>query len=200
MYNKISSDFPHEIYFLEDFDNLPTFPGIYSWHLYCAPDNFSDFHKFYKSKSYRATIKGFLKEEFQGDLECQTLEFDSIVNEESLFKLASSLFSPPLYVGITTRTLRMRLREHKNSIIKSINDIDHRFADEEITEEIIDTEFEAKVLGDRIAKSLSLLSDKFNESNLFVKTISITRNYHADSLKGIETILNRTFNPILGRR
>lgn len=200
MYKKISNEFPHKIYFLEEFDDLPLFPGIYSWHLYCAPNNFHDFHRFYKLKNYEASIKGFLKEEFTGTLQSKTLEFQSTITEDSLFKLASSLFSPPLYVGITTRTLRTRLKEHKKSIIKSISEIEHNLADEEITEEKIDTTFEAKVLGDRIARSISLLSENFNESNLFVKTLSITRNYNTDSLKGIESILNRTFNPILGRR
>lgn len=201
MYKKISEEFPYKVFFLTEFNNLPDFPGIYSWHLYCVPNNFTDYHGFYKSKKYKTSMKGFLQEKYTGDLYSKKIEFKKTVKEETLFKLASALFSPPLYIGITSkRTLKERLNEHKKSIEKSLNKIEKLYADKEISEENLDSEFESKVLGDRIARSLSLLSEKFNESNLFVKTIEINRDYDVESLKGIESILNRTINPILGRR
>lgn len=200
VYSKVSKSFEYDLFFLDQFDDLPEFPGLYSWHLYCNPDNYPDFHSFHKEKKYKATIRGFLKESFVGELNSTDVKFDKTVNERELFRLASSLFSPPVYVGITKRTLKIRLNEHKRSLLKTISTIDNDLINQKINKKDIDTDYETKILSHRIANALCKRSKILNESFLFVKVIPINRKYDVESLENIETILNRTYNPIFGRK
>lgn len=200
-YSKISKKHEPEIYTLEEFDSLPEKPGLYSWHVLCGETTIKNYHSLFKQKFYNTKIQGFLKEEYQGKVSSIAAEFDFEKIDENLIRIASAFFSPSIYVGIAKSNLRQRLSSHKHMLSKLLNsDEDEDKTSDSIGDAEIDSEKESKYFAGRISNIIRSTCKDLNESNFFIKVLAVDISTPVESIKNTEFYLNRTFNPLLGRR
>lgn len=180
--------------------DVPEKPGLYAWyydfsHLEMYIDNEKLFNKRIKEAMEHlkypclsGELKGHLSLQYSGSISHNPWDstydkkgtFSSFASRKSFLDIISKLYliGNPLYVGITKRTLRQRYNEHiKNYEDSNSIDID-----------------EGKNLGERLCergihpKYLIFVCCPLDNINL------------TGSLKDVETLINRLFHPILGRR
>lgn len=177
-------------YYLTEFDKLPSQPGIYSWHVFCRDINkASDYYEFFKGKRMNAAVTASLSEEYRGEL--RAWPNDDVVARTShlnldLFEMITRHFCPPIYIGITQdQTLRIRLDQHKTSILKLLKGG---------VVENNDSKFAVRIAQIMRSRSLDL-----DESNLFVRIIPVDKLKTSDILD-LEYVINRTYHPIFGEK
>lgn len=196
----------YEVFKLSEFKDIPKKIGIYSWH--CFINNFSQqnyYNNIYRKKKLQVVIKGKLKNNFVGNIDSTNLETTDIggfTRNTRMLMQATYFFSPPLYIGIACggkSTLYSRLNTHKRQLIKFMQNLKNKtgLTKKQLIKELRRKE-ESK-LAIRLAFHLLEYKGKVNEDNLFVKVIPLTFSNEKD-IENLETYLNRTFHPILGRR
>jgi hypothetical protein len=126
---------------------------------------------------------------FQGHIETiEKIDFSKINLEDDceyeLLRLAVQNFLPPLYIGKTENNLSTRLKKHASILNNvSVSNLD-----------VEDNRFKSQLMYRVNEKNI-------DKSWLYVKFISITPDTMCDSdaeLR-VEYLMNRIFNPVLGR-
>lgn len=195
-------------------EEVPMLPGIYSWYIRSANNEYKELEKFYNayvSRSYEATITGNFDFIFGGSIESKSktsfLKKDSSKQVDSELLIATSLlFTPPIYIGISKKNLNKRLNDHVSHYKKYYQKKELSVITQpEISDDDLDRPNESNYFGYRLAK---LIKERgLSTNNLFVKVISYKKKFTNEDqeikekkLLTLEKILNKTIKPILGKK
>lgn len=188
------------VFKLDSFDQIPDKPGIYSWHLLSKNESLDSYLKIFKQKFYESTIKGHFSEKYKGNI---TSDFENINFEpvsDNLIKAVTHFFCPPVYIGISKSSLRVRLNTHKKMLINEINNDEFQNTELQIDEDDLDTDNESKYFAKRLSNVLRTMRKEISEKNLFIKILYNLDSDEIIELNRAEYIINRVYNPIYGRR
>ena len=218
--SEVTYDFPygeshtHTALSAEDITNLDDGkPGLYAWYLRVLPketaeDNLRCYGTIFGSKQYNIAMSAYLSENYEGNLSLIPA-FDAVKSANiSLLSTISTVFSPPIYVGIAKNT-RERLMTHLRSLKKeliapgpaTLPPPTPLFAAGGPAPPVgppMDTDEESGFFGGRIAYLLK------NEGvtdvrHLFVKVVFQDPDDGAER-RAVEHFANRVFFPFCGRR
>lgn len=190
----------HGIYNVRELNLLPESPGLYSWHINSTNINFGSYYKVFKQKKVDINISGHLKELYKGEVkrEYYDRDFSSPTIDHNLCEYASSVFCPPLYIGIS-KNLNKRLKTHFSELEKIYSGITPIPKPTTLGQTQFDTIVESSHFAQRIGFTFVDLKDLRLE-DLFIKTIELDSSYSWSELQKVEKYLNRTFVPIYGRK
>ncbi len=170
--------------------------GIYAWYVQLPNEMLFKQHRLQHLKKilslydFRIGLKSIdTMKSFHGHIETvEKIDFSKINLENDceyeLLRMAVQNFLPPLYIGKTDNNLSIRLRKHANILnnvsVSNLDTEDNRFKNQ--------------------------LMYRVNEKNidkswLYVKFICLSENNlcDSDSELRIEYLMNRIFNPVMGR-
>lgn len=180
---------------ITDFESLPAGSGWYGW-LY-IPEKISQHElSLLRQIQPEANINHYFHMSLTGLLSPLDIKTElPALNPTELqtFKSLHLAFAPCLYIGIS-RTLKVRLHRHRKHIYDGLS-IEPGPTNNEFDEKNLDSEKESTYFGYRIAKSLR--QSNARPENLYVK-YSSTKDER--TLKSMETLMNVSFGPILGRK
>jgi hypothetical protein len=205
-----------------DIDSAPREPGLYAWYLNIkfgradieVPDEWRRqlelFAQQHKRPVLQVNLKAPLGLEFIG--EAKHIVYDTMKNESlatataqeiqvisDILKQSIPLISSPLYIGIATRSLRSRLKSHKRLINKHREDqniVPSDYSNEaDFEQQEADNTFAARVVERNIDVNhlvvyILSLQDRLEEPSSKVEKV----------LQKAEFLLNRFYQPLLGRR
>lgn len=193
------SDKSHGIYKATELYKVPESPGIYSWHIGSSPVNFNHYFKAFKQKKLSVSINGHLKEEYDGEIRRKYFDKDFDISlDQQLCELASTIFCPPLYIGIS-KNLNKRLNQHFRELEKIYNGTIKLSTPPNVGKTDFDTIIESSHFAQRIGHTLFNLN-KISLRDIFIKTVELDKSYSWTKLQKVEKYLNRTFIPIYGRK
>ncbi|WP_207424296.1 hypothetical protein [Desertivirga brevis] len=190
----------HCVYALSELDKIPEVPGIYAWYLKLDSTNLEDYFKLYKQKRIKVNIEGPLKESYQGSIKStyNAKDFESPSIDFDLCEIASLAFSPPLYIGIS-KNLKRRLNEHGDELEDIYFGKTKLSPPTPLRKIDFDTEKESSHFAQRIGTTIKSFR-KMKLSSLYIRTIEMPVGYIWNDLQKVEKYLNRTYNPIYGRK
>ncbi len=204
-YQNIQNRTNFNVFKFDEFDQIPKERGIYSWHCYINQDpQLSEYNTLYRNSRIKLKAKGILQNKFGGIMETEELNLKDLggsTHDPILLSYTTLFLSSPLYIGIACKgneTLHSRLNTHKKGINRILQNLRNSNGSTRIT--IIKSL--RKKENSKLAIRISLLLSKFSaitENNLFIRVLPLEM-YSDRQIKNIETYLNRTFHPILGRR
>ncbi len=180
-------------------------PGIYAWYfrlLDGAIDpsaSMKSYDSLIASKSLEFTVKGNLKEEFQGSAVRIPFTRGNTPDYVDAVLSATTVFCPPLYIGISTG-IKGRLKKHYDTLTDFLQRTPT--APQAATavpgrvEE--DSDIESNVFGERMG-SLLKRNDIQDAGQLFVKVLYVDGATKRD-LERAEFFVNRAFAPLCGIR
>lgn len=176
-------------------------PGLYAWYLRLHPDAASSdslraYARVFTSKTLDVTAQGIFNERYQGRLERISPEL-TIESMESMLCAATTMFSPPIYVGIS-KHIRTRLMQHFRCLENTLKSNANQAGPFSLDEKQLDSNEESESFGARLA-CLLRASEFTHVSGLFVKIIYNSAAGRAH-LTSVESLLNRAFGPVCGRR
>jgi len=201
-WNRILNSFQvenHGYYTINELYKVPSKPGIYAWYVKFEQQNEQEYYKIFKQKKVGVDIKGNLKEHYEGEARNKYVDNTySIQNMDySLCELASYVFCPPLYIGIS-KDLNERLNTHAKELEKIY--IGGKILP---TPSLGKTDFDTIVESAHFAERLGYSLKSFPTVDLnaiYVKTIEMPAQYTWTELQKVEKYLNRTYTPIYGRK
>jgi predicted GIY-YIG superfamily endonuclease len=196
---KTSTAEDHCVYNLADIDKVPNVPGIYAWYLKVDPSNIDDYYKIYKQKKVKVTVDGHLKEAYKGEARhhYDPADFANPGLDFNLCEIASLAFSPPLYIGIS-KDLGVRLKTHT----RELTDIFYgkiNLPPPVMHKSDFDTIIESAHFAQRMGHSIRSFKN-ITINALLIRTIEMPAGYVWQDLQKVEKYLNRTYNPIYGRK
>lgn len=179
---------------LEEFDSIPTKKGIYSWHILTSnwTNDLTSYHKVFCRKTLDIKIKGNFAETYQTSTKLQELNFDRDFNDPKVLSEISQHFCPPIYIGISLKSLRYRLNQHKKQLINFVSL--PSYLESEIEKMDTDTHFAYRV-GEMIRSFPDI-----TEANMFVKTFIFPDGISKKEAEDIEFFFNRTYRPLFGKK
>lgn len=150
--------------------------------------------RYFKEGSFTAKLSGALKPAYEGELE-QIIQSSASLIERlqenpgrlkliaKIIDVSAAHFASPIYIGISAKSLRGRIAQHRALIERFRSERGERRANG-------DERTEASFALEVVKRGVPL-------ERLFVSTciIESTESVHAD----VENILNRIYHPILGR-
>jgi hypothetical protein len=183
-----------------DLESIESGPGWYAW--FYVPSSLQEsaytLHRFCHPK---AVVEGLFNLDLDGWLSPVTgksMFNKELQQDENFLAMVRSLvlaFSPPLYIGISTK-LRRRLKTHRAQLLEALSSgISDLKSQHNIPDYSPDTDEESRCFGSRMGAYLNALS--IPHEDLYVKYILTER---ADFLKDAEKILNHTLTPKFGKR
>jgi len=204
--NSNSNKWDAQYFTWSDISNAPEVPGLYAWYMTTTLrgadlDNEEDTRKNLKTlanqlryQELEITAAGNLSLSYSGlmrhcHLGCND-DFTDLIDKvfynkserklfSSILELSTPFFSPPLYIGVT-KNLNNRLLQHKQEIMSSELPAGNCFAKE------------ARVRG--------ITGDKLSAFTFTCTDPSIGMDDARETFEAVETVLNRLYHPILGRR
>ncbi|MBD3330539.1 hypothetical protein GF354_03330 [Candidatus Peregrinibacteria bacterium] len=191
------------IYFLNEFWNIPAEPGIYCWRIQFNRNmDLLNYHKLFKQKRFDVKLKGNFQDYYKGKVQAEALKkIDKTIMQFPMDKLdliekATKLFCPPLYIGISN-SLYHRLEIHSDQLQRKLfsNKEKNSFDSNQINP---DTDEESTYFGERLGAALKKLNE-ITMSVIYVQIILAEKKFEIESLKTIEYYLNRTYAPLFGR-
>lgn len=198
--NKSHSDKAHGIYKLSENHLIPSVPGIYSWHIGFEKKGYNDYFKAFKQKRLDVNLKGSLKEQYSGKIwnSYHSKDFSSTTFDFDLCEYASSVFCPPVYIGIS-KDLKARLATHIRELEKIYTGKVKLSKPKKVGQTDFDTIIESSHFAQRIGFTLAELKS-ISIDSLFIKTVELDKTYAWSDLQKVEKYVNRTFIPIYGRK
>ena len=177
-------------------------PGIYAWYLRVLPKNDPALNmgyvdRVFASKRMNVEVSGNLGERYQGILTKDPSFSGDISSFHDTVLTASTIFCPPLYIGIS-KNIKNRLSQHFKSLEAALLRSSNDDGDLILTNEDIDEDAESNVFGERIGRVLRVNNIK-TVAPLFIKVTYPDQVSNADLLKA-ESYVNRLYVPICGRR
>lgn len=190
----------HCVYSLSELHKIPSVPGIYAWYLKMDSANSDDYFKIYKQKKVSVNVKGHLKESYSGEVRhiYNPIDYVNPGLDFDLCEIASLAFSPPLYIGIS-KNLKSRLKDHARELHDIYFNKVKLATPPALGKTDFDTIVESAHFAQRVGHSISSFN-KINLSALVIKTIEMPATYVWDDLQKVEKYLNRTYNPVYGRK
>lgn len=190
----------HCVYDLTELHLIPNVPGIYAWYLKMDGTNFDDYFKIYKQKKVAVSVQGHLKENYVGEAKhnYNPVDFANPGIDLNLCEIASLAFSPPLYIGIS-KDLKKRLRQHSDELEKIYYGKVKLATPPKVGKTAFDTIVESEHFAQRIGHSI-VSFPKITLNSLYIRTIEMPTGYVWHDLQKVEKYLNRTYNPIYGRK
>jgi hypothetical protein len=193
------------LYKVDSLHKVPVVAGVYAWYFsFNDTDDFQKYHYVFKHKKLNINAKGVLGENYFGNLfidrSKSITQLDGAI-DKSLLKLATEIFCPPVYIGISDN-LNKRLFTHFDKLRSILHSSDVSFEVVDVSpieEAFYDSDVESEYFAKRVASVLRKLNHK-RLSNFFIKTIEIETKIHRADLLKIEKILNHTYNPLYGKR
>jgi hypothetical protein len=184
-------------------------PGIYAWYfrLLDRPGNPIDamksFDGLFASKSLEFEVKGNLGEHFQGSAKRIPYMKERTPDYVSAVLSATTVFCPPLYIGISI-DIKRRLKTHYETLIDFLQrpsstpspSVSQTRVQSDESE--TDTDIESNVFGERIGSILKR-NNVFDPEQLFVKILYVPGATKRD-LEKAELFVNRSFVPLCGIR
>ena len=186
-------------------------PGLYAWYVRVLPnensaDDLARYGMFFGSKRYNIDMSAHLNETYTGDL-TMSYAFDATrPANNALISTITTVFSPPIYVGIA-KNARSRLMTHLNNLKASLITAAPPPAPATGSASAIaisspppaiDTEEESSYFGGRVAQLLKNQGIT-DARHLFVKIVFQPVNNPAER-RAVEHFANRVFFPFCGRR
>ena len=182
-----------DYFLLKDFDKIPALPGIYSWH-FIPKEQGASIATLYNSKNFDVKVSSDLGFSASGIISQTNLIEEN--NTSSIFSLASMMFAPPVYIGISYTSLNRRLNEHKTQLIH----VHNSGANKKIKDKPkSDTFEESSFFAQRVGLLFSEKKINWMLSQFLVRVIFSDQRISKTELTSAEFSLNRTFFPILGR-
>ena len=180
---------------ITDFESLPTSAGWYGW-VYVAGSTSPNELSILRQIRPEATVDHYFHMSLRGTLTPEEISTDiGPLSEQAIndFRSLHFAFAPCIYIGIS-RNLKRRLKSHRKHIQQEYSLL-HTHTESDPAAPELDTERESEFFGRRVASLLRRV--RANPDNLYVKYALC-----ADEtvLKPLETAMNITFAPTLGRR
>lgn len=178
--------------------------GIYAWYFRLtagAADpsaSMKSYDALLASKSLDFTVKGNLRENFQGNASRIPFMRDQSPEYVDAVLSATTVFCPPLYIGISTG-IKGRLNTHYtklNNFLQRTSASPPQVAATNEVEE--DSEIESNVFGERMG-SLLKKNGIQDPGQLFIKILYVPGAAKRD-LERAEFFINRAFVPLCGVR
>lgn len=190
----------HCVYDLTELHLIPDVPGIYAWYLKVDKGNIDDYFKIYKQKKVAVNVQGHLKENYVGEAKhnYNPQDFLNPGIDMHLCEIASLAFSPPLYIGIS-KALKKRLRQHADELEKIYYKKIKLSTPPKVGKTDFDTIVESEHFAQRIGHSI-VSFPKITLNSLYIRTIEMPAGYVWHDLQKVEKYLNRTYNPVYGRK
>jgi hypothetical protein len=190
----------HCVYSLADLHKIPNVPGIYAWYLKMDRSNADDYFKIFKQKKVGVQVTGHLKENYIGEVKhsYRASDYHNPGLDFDLCEIASLAFSPPLYIGIS-KDLKSRLAVHA----KELQDIYFKKVKLMTPPPLGKTDFDTIVESAHFAQRVGHSITSFNKitlNALVIRTIEMPNTYVWSDLQKVEKYLNRTYNPVYGRK
>jgi len=176
---------------LYEVENAPEEPGWYAW--FYVPDRLDELKAdLLRLPGVWAAVKGVLGMEFEGLLQGKTPATGSIRAEDfASLQQAMLAFSPPLYIGIAS-CLKKRLLQHRHCLAANVAEAELQDDGRRIA---ADSDDESDYFGRRLGRIVGASNE--SKASLYVKCVTCRDR---KALKGVETILNRVYSPVYGRR
>jgi hypothetical protein len=194
-------------YRVSEMVNLPDAPGLYAWYFVFNPAvDHADYHTVFKNKEVHTTVRGHLKEEYEGILKANVVSFEkSPITDFEALAACSELFSPPIYIGIAKKSLKTRLPQHVDKLKRllysrfPVEDLEESEEMDEAEGDENSDEVSLNIFANRIFKAVSGIKS-VGLNSFLVKTMQFETDYSPSQISAIEKFLNRTYVPIYGRR
>ena len=156
--------------------------------------------KFLSKKRLDVNLKGNLKELYAGKIKNSfySKDFASTSFDFDLCEYASSVFCPPIYIGIS-KDLKKRLATHIRELENIYTGKVKLSKPSKVGQTDFDTIIESSHFAQRIGFTLAELKN-ISIDSLFIKTIELDKTYTWSDLQKVEKYINRTFIPIYGRK
>jgi hypothetical protein len=186
-------------YNLDNFDQIPSKNGIYTWHLkHLESISLEQYYSLLRHKKFSSNIKGVFNENYIGQL---TLSKDidlTAINSKTkeIIKELSQYINAPIYIGISNN-LNRRLAQHNKRLTSFLFDNTKISFTAEWDQKYEDTDDESTYFAERIGSVLK--ENQINAINvLFIRIYEF--EIERSNLLIIEKFFNQCLLPIYGKR